>query len=204
MKSLCLLIVCFLLSTSMFSQQDMQKLMREKDLKIDSLIKIDFLAYKYKYLDENFKIKIPKEVYEKAFVDYKFIPERIKTYKDSLGVVLMAEFKDWDAERIASFRINYSWKRLSYYLWMKENEVLELAKKLNVKMPYRLKELFEKNDPKVQSELQNLRDKIYLKTAAQDIFKLSTKDLLNYAFKHNSELIELRKKEHNHAPQKRN
>lgn len=197
MKSFCILIIAFLSYTSTFSQEIKEKTLREKDAKIDSLVKIDFLSYKYKYLDKNFKITIPKEVYEKTILEYKFYTERIRTYKDSIIVVLAAELKDEDASRIASLRINYSWKRLSYYLWMKEDEVLELAKKLNVKMPYRLKELFEKNDPKVKSEILNLKDKLYLKLGNEDIKKMSGNELLNFAFKHNPEIIKERNK---HSP----
>jgi len=203
MKSFCILIIAFLSYTSTFAQEINEKMLREKDAKIDSLIKIDFLSYKYKYLDENFKITIPKEVYEKTFLEYKFYPESIKTHKDSIIVVLMAEFKDEDASRIASLRINYSWKRLSYYLWMQEDEVLELAKKLNVKMPYRLKELFEKNDPKVKSEILQLKDKLYLKLEMEEIKKMSGNELLNFAFKHNPEIVNLRNNHNKNRPQKK-
>lgn len=203
MKSLYILIIAFLSYTSTFSQEINEKMLREKDAKIDSLIKIDFLSYKYKYLDENFKITIPKEVYEKTILEYKYYPERIKTHKDSIIVVLMAEFKDEDASRIASLRINYSWKRLSYYLWMQEDEVLELAKKLNVKMPYRLKELFEKNDPKVKSEILQLKDKLYLKLGMEEIKKMSGNELLNFAFKHNPEIVNLRNNHNKNRPQKK-
>lgn len=174
----------------------------QEDKKIDSLIKIDFLSYKYKYLDENFKIKIPKEVYEKTFVDFKFIPGRTKTHKDSMAVALMAEFKDWDAERIASLRINYTWLRLSYHLWMNEKEVLELAKKLNVKMPYRLKELFTTNDPKVKSEILNLKEKLYLRFGNEDIKKMSGNELLNFALKQNPVILEAKNKHGLHSSKK--
>lgn len=194
MKSFNILIIALLSFTSTFSQENKEKISRENNPKIDSLVKIDFLSYKYKYLDKNFKIKIPKEVYEKTFVAYHFIPEKTKTYKDSLSVVLMAEFKDWDAQRIASLRINYTWQRLSYYLWMNEKEVLDLAKKLKIKMPYRLKELFVANDPKVKSEVLNLKNKLYLKFGNEDIKKMSGDELLNFAFKQNPEIMKDRNK----------
>lgn len=190
MKSLSILIISFLFYNSMFSQKNINETDRQ-DIKIDSLLKIDFLSYNYKYLDKDFKIKIPKDVYEKTFIDYKFIPGRIKNYKDSLGVVLMAEFKDWDAVRIASIKIGYTWQRMGYHLWMNENETQELAKKLQVKVPYRLKEMFVNNDPKVKSEIQNLRDKLFLKLGNENIKKMSPNDLLNYALKNNPELIEV-------------
>lgn len=193
MKSLNILIILFLACNTTFSQNFSEEMMKEKDRKIDSLKKIDFLRYNYKYLDKDFKIKIPKEVYEKTFIDYKFIPGRIRNHRDSLGVVLTAEFKDLDAARIAELRIMYTWQRVGHYTWMSENEVLELAKKLNIKMPYGLQELFLKNDPKVKSQIQNLRDKLYLELKKEEIKTMPVNQLLNYGFKYNPELIELRK-----------
>ncbi|MFB9080811.1 hypothetical protein ACFFLS_21950 [Flavobacterium procerum] len=202
MKSLYILITILLCSGSVFSQEQIQQILQEKNKKNDSLVKIDFLGYKYKYLDENFKINIPKDIYEKTFTDYKFIPGRIKNYRDSLGVVLIAEFKDNDAARIAGLRINYTWKRVGYHTWMSENEILALAKKLNIKMPYRLQELFLNNDPKVKSEIQNLRDKLFLELKKEELKTMPTQELLRYGFKYNPELVELRKKGHNHdSPQ---
>lgn len=185
----------------MFAQEITKEMMLKRDAKIDSLKKIDFLSYKYKYLDENFKIKISKEDFDKAISDYKIYPERIKKYSDSLYVVLMAELKDSDASRIAGLKIDYKWVRFGYHTWMSENEVLALAKKLNVKMPYRLQELFLNNDPKVKTEIQTLRDKLFLQLGKEEIKTMPTRELLNYGFKYNPELIELRKKGHQHKPQ---
>jgi len=196
MKSLQVVIILFLVFNSASAQQFTKQMIQKRDQKIDSLVKIDFLSYDYKYLDENFKIKIPKEVFDKTVSDYKFYPERIKKHKDSLTVVLVAEFKDEDAARISGLRINYEWKRVGYYTWMSENEILELAKKLNIKMPYRLQELFLNNDPRVKSEIQSLRDKLFLQLAKEEIKTMPVKELLNYGFKYNPELIERRKTEY--------
>ncbi|RYJ39082.1 hypothetical protein NU08_1920 [Flavobacterium anhuiense] len=201
MKSLNIIIILFLVFNSMFAQEITKEMILKREAKIDSLTKIDFLSYKYTYLDGNFKIIMPKEVFDKTVINFKFYPERIKKYIDSLGVALMAEFKDSDAARIAELRINYQWKRVGYYAWMSENEVLALAKKLNVKMPYRLQELFLNNDPKVKTEIQTLRDKLFLQLGKEEIKTMSTKELLNYRFKYNPELIEIRKKGHQHKPQ---
>ncbi|CAM3534191.1 hypothetical protein [Flavobacterium chungbukense] len=195
MKSVNIIIILFLVFKTASAQKMTEEMMRKRDLKIDSISKIDFLSYDYKYLDQNFKIKIPKEIFEKTVTDYKFYPERIRNHKDSLGIVLMAEFKDSDASRIAGLRLNYEWKRVGYYTWMSESDVLALAKKLHIKMPYRLQELFLNNDPKVKIELQSLRDKLFLQTGKEEVKTISAKELLNYGFKYNPELIELRKTE---------
>ncbi|MFD2939395.1 hypothetical protein [Flavobacterium notoginsengisoli] len=202
MKSLHLIIVLFLICNTSFSQEITKEMLEKRDAKIDSLRKIDFLNYNYKYLDKNFKIKIPKEIYEKTVIDYKFYPERINKYKDSLGVVLMAEFKDWDAVRISENRINYQWKRVGHHIWMSENEVLELAKKLNVKMPYRLQELFQNNDPKVASEIQELRNKLFLKFKKEELNTMPSKQLLLFAFTNNPEIIELKNNYHKQKAKK--
>lgn len=196
MKAFNILIALLLAGNAAFSQNSTKEKFQKQDAKIDSLRKIDFLSYKYKYLGENFKIKIPNEIYKKTVEEYKFFPERIKTYRDSLSVVLMTEFKDWDAARISELRICYEWKRVGYHTWISELEILNLAKKLNVKMPYRLQEMFLNNDPKVKSEIQNLRNKLYAKSGNEEIKKMPTDKLLLYSFKNNPEVVELRKKVH--------
>lgn len=55
---------------------------------------IDYLAYKYKYLDKNYKIHINSDVFDHAVEKYKFYPEKIRNYSDSLAVVMMLEFDD--------------------------------------------------------------------------------------------------------------
>lgn len=196
MKSLNILIILFFAYNSMLSQNITKEFFLKHDAKIDSLTKIDFLSYKYKYLDENFKITIPKEVFEKAVVEYKFFPERIRKYRDSLGVVLMAEFKDFDAARISELRICYEWKRVAYHTWMNEKEVLDLAQKLDIKMPYRLQELFLNNDPKVAAEIQNLRKTLFAQLGKEELMTMPAKQLLLFAFSNNPEIIEMRKNHH--------
>ncbi|WP_289658764.1 hypothetical protein [Flavobacterium panacagri] len=200
MKSLNIVIILFLVCNIAFAQEFTKEMSQKRDLKIDSISKIDFLSYDYKYLDKAFKIKIPEEVYAKIVKDYNLNPEKIKKYKDSLDIVLMAEFDDWDTVRISGHRINYEWKRVGYHIWMNENEVLELAKKLNIKMPYRLQELFLNNDPKVASEIQNLRTKLFEQYRKEELMMIPTRQLLSLAFKYNPEIMELKnnhQKEHN-------
>ncbi|WP_281234107.1 hypothetical protein [Flavobacterium gelatinilyticum] len=193
MKSLKIFFLFFFACNCLFSQEITQEFLQKRDAKIDSLTKIDFLKYKYKYLDKNYKIKIPKEVYEKTVIEYKFIPERLNKYRDSLGVVLMAEFKDWDAERIAEHRICYTWKRVGHHVWKSEDEVAAIAKKLKIKQPYRLQELLNKNDSKVAAEIQNLRDTLFQKFNKEEVKTMPADKLLLFAFTNNPEVIELKK-----------
>lgn len=175
----------------MFSQDNLNKF-----AKIDSLSKIDFLSYNYKYLDKDFKFKISRKKFEKSIEKHKFYPERLRNYKDSLGVVLMAEFNDWDAARIAELKITYSWERVGYHLLKNKDEVIEIAKKLNIKYPYRLQELLLRNDPKVSTEIEKLRNKLFLSFEKKELKTMSSKQLLSFAFSNNPELIKLRQQSH--------
>jgi hypothetical protein len=187
----------------MFSQDDIQRMMYEKDKKIDSLVKIDFIGYKYKYLDENLKIQISKELYEKILIDYNIRPERIKKYSDSVRVILNSEFKDDDAFRIAHFRITYSWERVGFHIWKNKDETIEIAKRLNIKHPYRLQELFLNNDPKVSTEIQNLRTTLFEQFRKEELMMMPAKQLMLFAFSNNPEIVNLRNNHNkNRSPKK--
>ena len=88
---------------------------------------IDYLAYNYKYLDSNFAIHIDSIEFNETVTEYKFIKERITKYQDSLGVVLMREFGDWDKMRLGKSRITYTWDRVGYHLWKNEDEIKKIA-----------------------------------------------------------------------------
>lgn len=191
MKQINIIIIFLLVFNIMFSQNNLNKF-----TKIDSISKIDFLSYNYKYLDKDFKFKISKKKFENSIDKYKFSPERLRNYKDSLGVVLMAEFNDWDAARIAELKITYSWERVGYHLLKNKDEVIEIAKKLNIKYPYRLQELLLRNDPKVTAEIEKLRNKLFLSFKKEELKTMSSKQLLLFAFSNNPEIIKLRQDSH--------
>jgi len=197
MKQINIIIIFLLIFNTMFSQDNLNKF-----AKIDSLSKIDFLSYNYKYLDKDFKFKISRKKFEKSIEKHKFYPERLRNYKDSLGVVLMAEFNDWDAARIAELKITYSWERVGYHLLKNKDEVIEIAKKLNIKYPYRLQELLLRNDPKVSTEIEKLRNKLFLSFEKKELKTMSSKQLLSFAFSNNPELIKLRQQSHKKKPTK--
>ncbi|GAA3768231.1 hypothetical protein [Flavobacterium ginsengiterrae] len=196
MKSLNILVILFLVSSPMFSQDNIQEILHKKEIKIDSLRKIDFIGYKYKYLDENLKIKVSKELFDKMLIEYRFDPVKIKKYSDSVNVILMAEFKDDDAYRFAQLKITYSWERVGLHIWKNKEEVIELAKRLNIKHPYRLQELFLNNDPKVSAEIQNLRITLFEQFRKEELMMMPAKQLLPFAFSNNPEIIELRDNHH--------
>ena len=154
----------------------------------------DYLNHTYKYLDKDFNIKIKSEEFNKTLKENKFIEERINTYSDSLNVVLMDEFDDWQKTRIAKLRITYKWERVGHHIWENEDFVKNLAKNQNIKMPYELQEKFY--NPKGNSEINlivdDLRNKL-IKNFKEDTLKtMSNKDLMKFAFNNNPEVIKLK------------
>lgn len=202
MKSLKMLLILLLTYCATFAQKTSSEMLQKQGRKIDSLREIDFIGYKYKYLDKDFKFKISEKEYQQSIKKNKFYPEKIATYRDSLGVVLMAEFKDWDVARIAELKITYTWERVGYHLWKNKEEVKEIGQRLNINHPYRLQELLLRNDPKVSDEIENLRTKLFLKSGKEELKTMSSDKLLLYAFSNNPEVIELRKNAHLKAKKK--
>ncbi len=90
--------------------------------KRDSLRKFDFLSYNYRLITKDYQIKIDDKTFKKGVAKYKFVPEGINDYKDSLAVVCMIEFDDWDKTHIAVNRIGYTWLRLGYHTWQTKVE----------------------------------------------------------------------------------
>ncbi|PXY42229.1 hypothetical protein DMB65_03075 [Flavobacterium cheongpyeongense] len=181
------IIVIFLLTNITFSQDSISN-----SKKLDSILKTDFLSYNYKYLDKTFKINIKQDVYNKSLTEHKFILNKTFNYSDSLNVVLMAEFNDWDATRIANLRITYSWDRVGYYLWKEKDEIIEIAKKNNIHHPYRLQELIKNNNEKVSIEIDELRKKLFLQFGNIDLKTMTVDQLLAFSFKNNPKVVKLK------------
>ena len=161
-------------------------------LLVDSLSKIDYLSYDYKYLDKGFKLKVGETEFKKAVKKFDFYPERIRTYRDSLGVVLMMEFNNWHQARIAESRISFSWLRLSYFTWQEVEEVESYTRSFDIVLPWRMYEFLidEKNDnPKIIAFLEDLKDKVKKETKRDDLDQLSRKDLLTVAMRCNPQRI---------------
>lgn len=173
--------------------------------KIDSLKKFNYLSYKYHFLDSNYQIRIDEKTFNKAIHKYNFLEDRIKSYKDSLGVVLMIEFNDWNKVRIGKQRISYSWLRLGYHTWQSEQEAENFAHLFGITHPWRMREYLvdeTNNNPLIVDFINNLRTKIKEESQEQEIDHLSRKKLLNKALLHNprrikdyAKLIEVRKKQ---------
>ena len=140
---------------------------RKNSFRLDSLKKIDFINYKYKYLDKNFKIKISSQLFEETIVKHKFYKERITKHKDSIGVVLMAEFNDFLVGNFIKNRICFSWQRLAYHLWLSSLDAENLGKSIQISHPYLVYEFILKNS--INNEIiRKLIDDLKIKMIATD------------------------------------
>ena len=154
---------------------------------------IDFLTYNYKYLDRNHQIIIDSLTFQENVKKYKFIPDRIKMYKDSLLVVTMLNFDDWRNASNAVLEITYTWEALSYYLWMNEKETEDFARSLGIAHPWRMKE-FLRSEPNTNTQVNTfftqLKRKVVKHTGKEIPTTMTRKKFLNYVFKVNPVRIE--------------
>jgi len=123
---------------------------------------IDYLSYDYQYLDENYAIHIDSKTFDKAMRKYKAIRENIKSYTDSLSVITMLEFDDWQKSNKARYVISYSWKRLGYHTWQTPAEAENFAKGFNITHPWRMKE-FLVDDTNNRKEILDLYAELKVK-----------------------------------------
>ncbi len=152
-------------------------------------LEYDYFAHSYKYLDEDFSISIPDTVFQKLMVDFRFYPERIKTYKDSLAVVLCGEFDNWDQNRIAGLRITFSWLRAGYYLWMTADEAQEIAQNYSFDHPYQFYQYFRYGekfwDRRMKKIMRNLRNEVATITNDPNIYDLTNREFLKFSLVNN-------------------
>jgi len=159
-----------------------------KTKKIDSLKAIDYFNRKYKYLDTNFNIKIDKKKFDELVLKNSII---VKTYKDSLMVVLLQELGDNDAVNIAFHRILFNWKKMSFYIWENEQTTKELAESFGFKHPYSFF-IFMKDDNNGNPKKIEFLNQLQIKLLNEKLDKVGLKpynEFLNYCFKHNTERI---------------
>jgi hypothetical protein len=162
--------------------------LKKKELKIDSLKKIDFMNMEYKFLDSDFNIKIKKNEFKKI-VSNKYV--ELNNYNDSLMTILQYELGDNDAVNIAFHRILFSWKKLGYYIWEDEFKAKKVAKIFCFNHPYLfLKYLKDVNI--VNSRKTKLINEIRSKMKKEGVKiydSISYDILLKQAFRKNPERI---------------
>lgn len=175
-------------------------------MKIDSIKKIDFINYNYKYLDADYQITANSKDFENTIVLNNFHKENIKNYSDSLSVALMLEFGDWKVMNIAKSRILFSWEKLSFYLHKEKTDLQKIANELEItKHPYLLYSYFrspEKSDVK-NREMERLRKLLSSKLgfSMNDLKMKSNNNILDLSYKNHPEIIRLKEefeKKHRH------
>ena len=157
----------------------------------DEILTYDYLNHNYEFLNEDYSINIPSEEFETLMKKYKFHKERIRCWKDSIAVITIGEFGDWQKSRIARSQITLSFLRVSYYLWISEAETINLAKKYNKVLPYRFYQYFrfdEKDwDSGMRIFMSQLRAKVSEVAKDPAIMTMSVKEFLKQALIHNPE-----------------
>jgi hypothetical protein len=173
---------------STYKTDSLQFILNAKQKRIDSLRKIDFINFKYKYLDADYKIKIDKNTFEKITLENS---PNIKSYKDSLMTVLHYELGDNNAVNIAFHRILFNWKKMSYYIWETEQRAKEIGESFGFKHPYNFLE-FLKNEGSENSKkiefLNQLKTKV-LDNKFDELGLNTFEKFLYYSFKHNPDRI---------------
>ncbi|PXY02782.1 hypothetical protein DF185_01430 [Marinifilum breve] len=162
----------------------------------------DYLSHKYEHLDENFKIHIESVKFDSIMTKYQYAPQRVDSWRDSLSVVLMGEFGNWDQQRIACNRISYSNLKTSYYLWITPEEVKQMAEKRGFKHPYRFYEYFRYHENKwdngMKSFMEKLRKKVASVSERKDVLEMDNRSFLREALKLSpqrvKDFLELREK----------
>ena len=149
------------------------------------LPEIDYLTYKYEYLDKDYKIHMPSDLFQETMKKYEYYPQKIKTYKDSLSVVLMGEFDNWKQANIATNRLAFTDLRSSYYLWISPARVKEFRDKYGFNHPYSFYEYYRYNEDKWDEEMhkfmKNLREKVAKASDKPDVLSMTSKYLLREA-----------------------
>ncbi|MEC5158514.1 hypothetical protein [Chryseobacterium sp. MP_3.2] len=171
---------------------------------------IDYLTYPYKYLDKDFKIKISDKTFQESVVKNQFIASRVigKKYTDSLSVVLMAEFGNWEQSRLAQFKISYGWERVGAHLLISAEDAKNLGKRYEQVYPYKMSVFLrdEKNhDAYLKTLFQNLRKELFLLTGDKKVDNLSISKLMDEANRKSPDRIKLYlatqfEKEHGRKP----
>jgi hypothetical protein len=156
---------------------------------IKKYIDFDYMDYDYKYLDENYNIEMTSSDFNEALAKSNIKPRKLDTYKDSMYIVVWAEFGHGQQMRIAHLRLTMSWKRVGYYLWLSELETEKIGEFYKFNHPYKLYNFAynEQNewDQKMKDLIDDLRKRVYQETNEESVFELETKDFLSYALKAN-------------------
>ena len=158
---------------------------------------VDYLSYKFKHIDSNYKIHIESASFDSAVVKYNFYKNRITKYQDSIAVVVMAELNDWQACNSAKVQLGFSWLRVSYYCWMTIDEVKALSKSLGYNHPWYLYKALMNVDNKseqIQNLIKSINTKLHKTNPEIKTDSLTRNQFFMIALKYNPVRIEDEKK----------
>ncbi|BAO55817.1 hypothetical protein [Nonlabens marinus] len=189
MKNLLFLIA---LITSMASAQNPKEPARQKAL--DSLLKIDWLEYNYRELDEDHKILTSSDQFETWKAGMNFKPNEVLDYKDSLSVVLNNELKDGNAARIAILRLSYTWDRASWSVLLPATEVEAIAAKQHIKHPYNFVTNLRENPKESAANrrlIRQLKSRLKKLKLEESLKGLEASELMKLAFQYSPERLKV-------------
>ncbi len=154
-----------------------------KTFKNLSFMDYDYINHDYKYLDEEYRIVADSSTFMSIVEKEGRDIYMITTYRDSLEVIMRAEFDNDDYRRAAFSQIGMTWQRLGYMLLKSPGETELLVKKHGITLPYAFYQFMineENDDKEVLTLLKDIQ--VQLKDCSPyNLRKLSRKELLNEA-----------------------
>ncbi len=164
----------------------------------------NYLAYSYTLLKSNYQLNLSSERFSFFLKKYNYNAANIKTYSDSLQVVLMAELNDWQKARSAHLQITYTWQRVGQHIWQTEAECQQLAQQIGITHPYELisflKNQSNANQPLYKTVYSQLRTRLQDSLQNASVCNLPADLLLKKAFANHPSVLAMKHKamEHNH------
>lgn len=149
---------------------------------------VDYISYKFRYIDSNHKIHIESAPFDSAVVKYKFHKEKISKYKDSIAVIAMLELNDWQACNSAIVQLGFTWLRAAYYCWMTVDDVRNLSYSMGYNHPwYFYKAIMnpENNQKEIQNLIQTISEKLIVTKPDIKLDSLTRKQFFMLALKYN-------------------
>ncbi|WP_157595002.1 hypothetical protein [Psychroflexus tropicus] len=110
----------------------------------EGLFQNTLIDKEYEYLDEEFKIEISEEDFDRIKVSHLENGGETKDYVDSLIVILNYELnQEFLAVNKALLQITYSWDRVGYHIWKSAEESKDLAAQAGFFHPWRFQKYIE-------------------------------------------------------------
>lgn len=180
LKITALLTLTFLLGNLCIAQENSHPTGKERD----SILAIDYINYKYKFINRDFSLR-KKEILNDSALKQQLSLKKT-SYKDSLYTILKYELKSDFMSHNALNRILQKWDIASYYLWLTEKECIEIAKEFDMDHPYLFYAFLinDKKDLKRDKLLKTAKEKAEKELGIEISYK-DRKDLTNQLFRLN-------------------